>query len=149
MSLEANKAVARRQIEEVWNEGKLEVVNEIFAIKLTNQGIAQSNGWDHIKYVIQLWRTAFPDYHATIENAVAEGEFVAQSVTVSGTHTGIFRHPRGTYEPTGKSFKVKQVHLFHIVEGRIVEHQGVRDDFDMFVQLGLMAEVAAQHQPTQ
>jgi hypothetical protein len=35
---------------------------------------------------------------------VAEGEFVVQSVTVSGTHTGVFRHLRGIYEPSGKSF---------------------------------------------
>jgi predicted ester cyclase len=43
-------------------------------------------------------------------------------------------------------FKVKQIHLFQIVEGKIVEHQGVRDDFEMFRQLGLLAEVATQNQ---
>jgi len=144
MSFEANKVLVHRQFEEVWNKGNLEVINEIYASTLTNQGIPQANGPEHIKYVVQLWLTAFPDIHYTIDRIIAEDEYVAALVTANGSHTGVFRHPRGTYEPTGQNFKVRQMHLFQIVEGKIVEHQGVRDDFEMFRQLGLFAEVVAQ-----
>ena len=88
MSLEENKAVVRRYFEEVRSQGRLEVVDEIFAadaIRHTING-PQSAVPERQKLVVSQWRAAFPDYRDTILTLVAEGDQVVAHVMFTGTH---------------------------------------------------------------
>jgi predicted ester cyclase len=48
---------------------------------------------DAVRWFVSLWRTGFPDIRYVIDESIAEGDKLACRVTLSGTHTGEFRHP--------------------------------------------------------
>jgi len=77
----ANKALARRFMEEVFNRGNLAVVEELWKPNQIESGTR----------AVQSVRTAFPDYHRTIEAQVAEGDLVVTRWTMRGTHRGPYR----------------------------------------------------------
>jgi predicted ester cyclase len=77
-SLEQNKALMRRYIEEAWNKGDLDFIDKNFSADFFNHGtlLGQPTDRDGIKWVIRNTRNAFPDVHLTIEDMVAEGDKV-------------------------------------------------------------------------
>src|SRR5436305_4213784 len=90
MSAEENKAMARRYWDEGWNTGNVAMFDEIFAPDIIfhpDWGPA-SRGIESHKQGPTIWRTAFPDFHATIEDIFAEGDKVVVRWTVRGTHRG-------------------------------------------------------------
>jgi hypothetical protein len=109
MSPEANKAISRRWIEEVFSKGNLAVADETVAPNHSNSGPAAlpglPNGPEGGKMIVTFWRTAFPDLHFTVDEQIAEGDTVMTRWTATGTQTGelAFR------PPTGKSTTVTGV----------------------------------------
>lgn len=77
---------------------------------------------------------AFPDFHATIEDMVAEGDKVVVRVTATGTHQGDFMG----IPATGKPFKYQEIHIARIADGKMAEHWGVEDTLGMLQQLGVV-----------
>jgi len=77
--VDANKANNRRYVDEALNSGILDVIDE------TRGELAE-----HAKMKVEAWRTAFPDFHTTIETLVAEDDWVAYHVRHEGTHEGEF-----------------------------------------------------------
>ena len=146
MSAETNKAVARRFLEEVWNNGNLAVLNEIIAEDHVNIGPSTLPGApagpEGAKQVVILYRNAFPDIHFTIDEQIAEGEKVLTRWTAHGTHQGELQG----LPATGKSSTVLGIAIDRIVNGKIVESWGLFDYFSMMQQLGVipMPETAAQ-----
>ena len=139
MSLEENKAITRRVVEEIWNLKRLELIEETFAQHLNNHGLVVLNGPEVIERIFSRWLTAFPDFHYTIEEVIAVGEKVIQRQTATGTHLGELRLPfTGIVPPTGKHFQVQQIHIYTLANGKIVEHRAIRDDLGMLQQLGIV-----------
>ena len=69
MSVEQNKAVARRFIEEVWNQGRLDVADELLATNLINHQAAEpTKGRDAFKKFVVDFRAANPRIRFTIED---------------------------------------------------------------------------------
>src|SRR5579862_7886442 len=100
MSTEEDKALARRLIEEAWNQGNLATVDELLAPGHVGHHSLVPNQPPSRKFYKQFvvrTRTAFPDFHATIEEQVAEGDLVVTRWSVQGTHQGIF----WGHSPTG------------------------------------------------
>lgn len=88
-SVEQNKVLALRVVEEVWNHGNLTILDELF------QGPSRSTGADHhsqsveqIKQTARLYRALAPDLHTTIDQVIAEKDSVMVRWTARGTHTG-------------------------------------------------------------
>ena len=101
MSTEENKALARRLIEEAWNQGNLATVDELLVPGHVGHHSLVPNqppSRELYKQYIVRTRTAFPDFHATIEEQIAEGDLVVTRWSVQGTHQGMFRG----HSPTGK-----------------------------------------------
>lgn len=67
---------------------------------------------------------AFEDQHVEVLHAVAEGDLVALHVELSARHTGYFRG----VAPTGRRFRVREMHVLRFTEGRAAEHWCVRDE---------------------
>lgn len=89
MSSEENKAVVRRVFEDVFNNGKLDVLDEIFATSYGSaRVITPERASENVdaKQLIARYRAAFPDAHFTIEDMVAEGDKVVVLWTIRGTH---------------------------------------------------------------
>ena len=133
---EDNKAVIRRLIEEVYNQGNLDVVDELVAADIFNHPAVREHqhGIAGFKHVMEWVREFSSDVHYDIEDIIAEGDKVAVRMTQSGTHTGTVRG----IPPTGKSFSVDYVHWFRLADGKVAEMWAVRDDLTRLQQLGLM-----------
>ena len=137
MSIEENKALVRRFWEEVFNKRNLAVADELLAADSINYeappGMTRE-GPESVKQIIPMLTAAFPDYHISLEEMIAEGDKVVVRTTVSGTHQGTFMG----IPPTGKHFTQQQIHIVRIVDGKGVEHRAVRDDLSMLQQLGVL-----------
>jgi steroid delta-isomerase-like uncharacterized protein len=135
---ESNKAVVLRNYEEIWNQGKLEVADEIVDPSFTDHPPTRFfdvglTGPASLKEAVGHFREAFSDFHDTMENIVAEGDKVAYLGTISGTHDGeLFGFPA-----TGKHMEVRGVNFFRLANGKIMERWGQFDVLTMMVQLGL------------
>lgn len=76
----------------------------------------------------------FPDLQLTVEDAVAEGDLVAQRVHFAGTHTGVFQG----LPPTNKHVEFSGLELNRFVDGRVAEHWFQLDALSLLQQLGLV-----------
>ena len=105
VSKEQNKATFRRYGEEVGNQGKLDLVKEIFDSYLSHQpdGHTEERGPEDVKRFIGEFRQAFPDFHFTIEEQIAEGDKVVTHWTIRGTQQGESRAspPAGSRSRSG------------------------------------------------
>lgn len=135
MKINQNKALIKRYFEEVWNQGKLEVLDEIIDVNYINHSPGMPNpkpGPEGLKPIIAGMRKAFPDLKFEIKNMVVTDEQVAIHCVMHGTHKGdLFGMP-----PTGKIVKVNQMQIERIINNKIVEHWRQSDDLDMLRQLG-------------
>jgi steroid delta-isomerase-like uncharacterized protein len=95
MTLNDNRAVVRRAVEEVWNKGDLSLVPVVYAPDFVSHQHSHPNmgdvrGTAALIAFLREFREAFPDFHDTIDDQVSEGEKVVTRVTSSGTHRGTF-----------------------------------------------------------
>ncbi len=133
MSVEENKALVRRFVEEFWSSGNLAAADELIAKEatITLPGIGQV---DHatLKGFARALRGAFPDWNSTLEEMVGEGDIIAERWTGTGTHQGEFQG----IAPTGKQVKVPGAVFYRIASGKITEFRGLFDGLAMMQQLG-------------
>ena len=128
--VERNKAVARRWIEEGFNNRKLSVVDELFQEEFVVNGHAI--GCDGLKQSMGRHLRGFPDLHVRIDDVVAEGNRVGIWYTVEGTHRGEFEG----IQPTHKKVTWVGFDLLTIEDGRISEGRFVSDLLGLLKQLG-------------
>lgn len=133
-STEDNKAVYRRFVEDVINQGQFDAVGELFSPDYVDHSSPSGapSGLEGVKAVQGLFRTGFPDVHFTIEKLVGEGDKVATLVKGHGTNTGSFMGSPAT----GKEATWESTGIFRVADGKIVEHWGVPDLFSLLQQLG-------------
>ena len=92
-----------------------------------------TRGRDGFRQYMMTVRTAFPDFHNTVEELIAEGDKVVARLTYRGTHRGqLFG-----FAPTGKAVTYSGVAVFHIERGKIVEGWVLGDTVGLMRQLGI------------
>lgn len=137
MSDQRMRAIVVRYYEEIWNQGHLEVCDELIAPDYVNHSALQPGlppGPEGIKQIVAAVRAAFPDLHYTIEDIVLGGEKAALRVTMRGTHQGEFFG----VVPTGRKIEVQEIQIEHLRDGQIVAHWHQIDDLALRRQLGLL-----------
>ena len=141
-----NKAVFRRLVDEVFNQGKLATADELGTGYVEHSPMpGQGPGIEGFKQMVQMFRDAFPDLQIRIEDLIAEGDRVVGRMTTSGTHRGTFMG----LAPTGKRVTVSEIHILRFANGKVAEHWGLADDLGMMQQLGAVdVDAAATAQPT-
>jgi predicted ester cyclase len=130
MTAQDHKAIARRFFEEVWNQQKLDVVDEIFALNVILNGTSVSR--EAIKQLVTARRAAFPDIHVTVDDQVAEGDKVSTRRTWQATHQGPYRG----LAATDKRVRWTQISIVRFAESRVVEDWAVADELSILQQLG-------------
>jgi predicted ester cyclase len=149
--LAANKALVRRLLEEGFNAGNLDVVDEVVAPDVVTHNpliLDAPAGPDSIRGGIEMIRSAFDDLHVEVQELIAEGDRVASMVLMSGTNTGDYR--RGG--ATGRKGEIRAFFVWRIAGGRIAENWGVADRFAFLQDLGVVPsddELAARMPPPQ
>lgn len=139
MSPEENKAIIRRIYEELWDERKLEVADEVIAEGSVNfdTGLVPGPfGPEEMKGTVRMVTAGFPDNRHTVEEMFADGDTVVARVTLTGAHEGEFMG----IPPTGRRIEVQEIHIYRLKDGKAVEHRVGRDDLGAMRQLGVMAD---------
>lgn len=132
---ETNKQIAARMPLEAFNQGRLEVVDEVLSPGFEDHDLPPGlpPGREGVKALISAVRSAFPDINNTIVQQIAEGDVVVNQIRVTGTMTGDFMGMKAT----GKSATWDAVHIVRLQDGRIAEHWAVQDQLGMLQQVGL------------
>lgn len=134
---EENKAVVRRFIEEVWNNGNLDAIDELLSEDHVDHDPGREGtpgGREGMRAFVQMYRTAYPDTHIEFGELVAEGDLVAGNWTATGTHQGELMG----IAPTGRSIKITGMGMDRVRDGQIVESWGNYDSLGMLAQLGAL-----------
>ena len=135
--LEEKKAVVRRWVDQVFNGKNLTAVDEL---KIANyvdwtpfpgQGPALRG----FKPVLQLFLAAFPDFHYTIEDEIAEGDLVVFRGTWKGTHQNDFLG----IPPTGREVTGQRIDTFRVIGDKMVEHWGCGNELDVMQLIGAIS----------
>ncbi len=136
MSVEQNKAIVRRLVEEVINKGNIDLFDELVAADLVDHALPPGfpPGAQGTKQFFRLLRAAFPDLHYTIEAAIGEGDYVGQRLTAQGTMKGEFMG----MPPSGKQAVWSSMDVARLKDGKVVEYWGIEDQLSMLQQLGFV-----------
>jgi steroid delta-isomerase-like uncharacterized protein len=135
MSAEENKTLARRSWESVENPDSLDEVYTPDVVWHNPEGDIQ--GIEQAKQFVTMFKTAFPDMSATVEDVVAEGDKVVTRVTLRGTHQGEVEE---FGPPTGRQVESQGLTIHRIEGGKIVEEWNSYDNLSLMQQLGLVPE---------
>ena len=147
MMSEENKALARRFLEEAFNEGNLGLADEIFASDYvlhdpTNP--EEMRGPEGAKQFVQMYRSAFPDSHVTVEDLIAEGDKVVTRFRGRGTHQGeLFGIP-----PSGNQVEVSGITISRFEGGKFVEDWTNSDTLGLMQQIGAIPEPGQEEEET-
>ena len=135
MSIEANKDIVRRFYAEVESQGRFDIVDELFSATCVDTGHPErGSGPESVKAHAREMRTRFPDLTVSVDQLVAEGDWVVARLTSRGTHLG----PFAGLQPTGKTVTWSGVGMRRIVDGRIVEQWTKYDMISLMRQLGAL-----------
>jgi steroid delta-isomerase-like uncharacterized protein len=142
---EENKAIVRRYVQEVVNEGKIEVINSVFATELAlhlPHFPRPLRGREILRQLIGQTRTVFPDMRMDIEDIVAEADKVFTRGIFQGTYHGA---PLGRQSPCKIADGVMPIvlisgmTLFRIEAGKIGEVWIEENFLEGLRQLGIPA----------
>jgi steroid delta-isomerase-like uncharacterized protein len=131
-SLEAkNKAIAARVFEEIFNQGKFQVADEIYASDFINHGLHKNFDLQADQAAVHAEKKAFPDLEMTVDLMAAEGDLVTVVWTFRGRNTAAgYGLP-----PTGARIELRGITVWRIVDGKIREEWTSFDDMQAASQL--------------
>jgi steroid delta-isomerase-like uncharacterized protein len=131
-----NSALIRRWFDQVWNEGRMEAIDEMASPDVVGHGQAQHAtdvGLEEFRTFAKDLRRAFPDMTVTIDQIVEQGDKVVARWTSTMTHKGDFLG----FAPSGKKATITGTSIQRISGGKIVE------GWDNWDQLGLLVQIGA------
>jgi steroid delta-isomerase-like uncharacterized protein len=131
-AIEDNKALARSMWDAV-SSGNLNALDNIYSSDYKRYLSATATPLTAAQQKARLTglRTAFPDLNLKIEDMSAEGDRVSVRMTVTGTHQGTFMG----IAPTGKKVTIAAFETVRIANGKVVEHWGGPDTYDLLTQV--------------
>ncbi|MFI9510209.1 ester cyclase [Nocardia sp. NPDC052566] len=140
--VEAHKEVVRRIVHEVFEQGKLELVDELLAEDFVDHSLQHAlffgadSGREGFKKMTMLARAGVHDLTAELDLVVAEGDLVAARVLAKGVHGGeLLGVP-----PTGRPVDLADYHYFRFRDGKVREHWNQFNALEVLQQLGAIAQ---------
>ncbi|WP_164851263.1 ester cyclase [Larkinella soli] len=130
-----NRRLIEAYFQEVWNEGRLDRLDDLLTPDYRNHSSSIPNpqpGPEGLKPIVQAIRNAFPDLNYRIEDLIVTEDRVVARVVMSGTQTGDFFG----IAPTGRRIEVSQMNIEAVRDGRIAEHWRLTDEAAMLRQMG-------------
>lgn len=136
---EENRALIHRWFEEVWNKGRSEAIDEMFAENGVAHGLADESGKElrgpvDFRPFFEKFRSAFPNIQVVVEDTVTEGDKVAARCTVRGQHQSDSLGFAATNQPV----EFTGITIVRVSQGKIVEAWNNFDFMSMFKQLGAL-----------
>jgi steroid delta-isomerase-like uncharacterized protein len=136
MSTEQNKALLRRIFDLGLNLNKPGVFDELIApdCKFYDPPLGMQPNREGFRQILAKFREAFPDLNVTIEDEFADGDYVIQRISATGTHKGELEG----IPPTGKKVKINAIHIWRFAKGKAVENWVQMDALGLMQQLGVV-----------
>jgi steroid delta-isomerase-like uncharacterized protein len=133
---ERKKDIPRRLLEEAFNAGHLDVVDELVAENAVDHDPQNPNagvrGPEGVRTMLGTYRAAFPDLHLEIQEQLSDGDYVVTRWRSSGTHQGdLFGIPA-----TGRHGTVTGITIDRIANGKIAESWTNWDTLGLLQQVG-------------
>ena len=122
--LEKNRTFPTRYMEEIFNQRKYDVIDQLFAPALAGRVRGMTEGF----------LAGFPDWHGKVESIVTEGDMVVNRWTGHGTHAAPFMG----IAPTGKNVHLEGITIFRIAGDKVVEEWSQADQLGFMQQLGVI-----------
>jgi steroid delta-isomerase-like uncharacterized protein len=141
MSADENIQLMRRWFQEVWNEGRIETVHELFAPDGVARGQRGAESEirgpeEFVKFVREI-RGAFPDIKVQVEDVFGAGDKVVLRWSGTMTHTG----DALGISPTGRTVRSRGITIARFADGKVVE------GWDNWDQLGMLEQIGVYKQP--
>jgi steroid delta-isomerase-like uncharacterized protein len=139
MAAEDRKVMIRLFLDEVFNKKNLAVADEILSPNYifhaaTGSQLVGPTAW---KQFISETHNAFPDINCNMENIACDGDILAVRVSLTGTHTGLFRG----IPATGKKVAIQEAAFFRFEGDKPVEQWQFLNQLILFTQLGIIPPI--------
>lgn len=135
----SNEIVVRQIFAEVISQGDMVLADALIAEDFVSHDPRQpQQGREAFKLGLSVMRTAFPDWRATIDDLVVDGEKVGARWTVRGTHQSSFLG----IPATGRAITMREAGLLRLKAGQLVEIWRVADELALLHQLRAPAQMA-------
>jgi predicted ester cyclase len=134
-----DNATVVRTIEEAWDQGKLDELDQYFAKDFDNSpsGVpGLPGGLEGSKMAHQGAMQSFPDRKVEIVEIIAEGDLVFVRMRVTGTNKGGF--PLFQVPANDRPFDIEAWGVYRLRDGQVVQHWGMNDGLSLLMQLGAM-----------
>jgi len=133
-----DESLARRFYDEVINQKKLEILDELVADDFVEHeefpGIGA--GPEAPRQFAEMVFAAFPDVRMEVEDLIiGENKEVVRG-RMTGTHEGTF----ADIPATGNKVDVKLIDIMEVRDGKVTAHWGLTDMMTMMQQLGVIPE---------
>ena len=137
-----NKTIVRRYYEEAFNEGRVDLLEELIHEDVVNHDPIsdetltpeEARGFEGFVRHVEAAREAFPDATVSIEEMIAEDDTVLVRFTFEGTNDG----PFAGFGPTGKRVTSSTMVLMRLEDGKIAERREESDNLAFLQQLGIL-----------
>ena len=143
LNAESNKALCRRFIQKIFNEGELSLLGDFMSPHVVNHELADSFGdgkppqghaIEWMADLVYLYRHAFPDLRFEIQDQIAEGDRVVTCLRMQGTQKNALM----TIAPGGRKIDIAGIRVDRLAGGKIVESWAHLDALGMLRQLNAL-----------
>jgi len=132
---EANKALVLRTHQEVWSNGNLDLIDELYSPDYIGHWAAGNDSdRETLKQIVAESKAVFPDKTEEVVRVVAEGDLVVSHFIASGTFMGKI----DGVQSEGQRISRPEIAIHRVVDGKIVEQWTVADQLTLMQQLGLI-----------
>ena len=131
---EDNQAVVLNFVDEFKNRANHGIVDTLFSADfvhhLTDPRLPP--GREAMKLLGQSVAAAFPDVRVTVEDLLADGDFVIERTTARATHTGEFNG----VPPSDTPVTWTEIHIYRLQDGKVAELWSEIDFLGLLTQIG-------------
>jgi predicted ester cyclase len=116
---------------DAWNRGDMETFYSYIDDHVDDVG-GDASGLAGVRAILDHIREAMPDFHYTVDQVIAEGDWLAVRLTATGTQTGVFFG----WPASNKRATWKEIRYCRFDNNKTVEHHACLDNMGMLSQLG-------------
>jgi steroid delta-isomerase-like uncharacterized protein len=141
-TLHENKDIVRAFYDEVWNKANLDYLDQVYTDDFRLNALWQNTALGgsgtaakhEAKATISRWLDGFPDLHVSVDEQIAEGDFVASRHVLVGTQAKEFMG----IPNTGKSGAVSGITINRLRGNKIAEVWTCWDAVGFMMELGVI-----------
>jgi steroid delta-isomerase-like uncharacterized protein len=138
-----SEAIMRRWFDEVWNHGNYQVVRDVMLPDAIGYGQSDQQesivGPEQFIALAERIRSAFPDFHLTVDDIFSAGDRVVVRWSAVMTHTG----DALGLAPTHRRVKTYGITIVHFRDGKLSAGWDCWDQAGLMKQLTSSQEAAA------